>query len=446
MQTKNESRINCIIRVCRRVVIIVIWMSFAIVPFAILTDLTQGEKVQWSWALSILEFLKECNFMGVRYTDAEKILTSSVGILVTTVSLIITIGTNISQRSEQRMYGIPRKEITKEKTSPAFKGLRRVTYVAPVVMIACLLFKWIITGYVVMGYIYLFLLYYCYINGQTYGRTRTLNKVVDILLNCFSLYEQNKENCIMQYQLHLEDIRSSIPKESAWCDIELLYKNLIQKLIDEINRAGERNKKKEWTSEEIFMICYWFFKIIYMENNGDEYKYPALKLLKANVTEIEEKEDIDFESDISIKNITLWAMLCAKFEDCTAEEIIELLVWFLDFSTRSGRNIENGGEEISSSIIDEHNGMLLIMIENWLNQHWDFAEVKIIRWLNKLWEKGNTFFKGKYDKRINRYLELYKELFNEEVWKLNDYVKNLKCDKMNGTDSSKIVSIIRYFK
>lgn len=288
---------------------------------------------------------------GITYDGAYDILSSYAGILMTMISLFLTINIQSAERSEKKVYGIPRKELQEEGHARWYILLRNMVWASPLLFLICLNIRCCFTGYFVLVYCYVFLRVHYNRHRNSYKIDGNRKAVVQKLAACLSDRQIGAEQ-ILQYRLLLENIGRSAQEDGNWLEMETLY--------------GQLLKWKDYSEEETYIISYYFSSIIFGKCNKNQAVFIQMlkRYMKETDCEIAQQDGIPDK-----KWPVLWAML--KFACCEAEEefLVLFLKWFLDFTKRSGIVIDTTGNRLPQLALNEQAGMLLLLSEYRLRQN-----------------------------------------------------------------------------
>lgn len=117
---KNTLRKRAILGFAIGIAIVLLIVAFCL-------DLTYYNVIKCKCMLSFFGFVKSLmEPVGFRYSKALDILTRNVGVLVTTFSLILTMGVNIANRFEGKVFGITRQELYSSDIRKIYSNLRKI--------------------------------------------------------------------------------------------------------------------------------------------------------------------------------------------------------------------------------------------------------------------------------------------------------------------------------
>ncbi|MCD8326837.1 MAG: hypothetical protein LUC90_09235 [Lachnospiraceae bacterium] len=156
----NEKTMGVNVKKLRRYINSILMAIFLLLPGLVL-DFVHDQKITWNWATAVYECIRDCaRWAGLHYDNAFQVLSNNLGVLITIVSLFLTMNINIAERSEKKVFGISRKELEDQgmgRWIKFFRVMRVIGFLAPLLMIACIIERWCITGYLLLLFCYIFL-------------------------------------------------------------------------------------------------------------------------------------------------------------------------------------------------------------------------------------------------------------------------------------------------
>ena len=196
-----------------------VFFAFIILLDCVYHDLFYCEKLEGIW--NGLRSWKEKSFPMVTYRQSYEILRGTIGVLMTTISIFLTMTINIANRREQKVFGISRSKLTGTRMEVLYTWMRRWNCLSPVLMISFINISFCLSGYVVFFYCYLFSVLHYFLHRNSFSREKDrgylVNKIVQY--NDFDNDEKKK----MEYYLLLENMRKSIIKEGNWEEVSLYF-------------------------------------------------------------------------------------------------------------------------------------------------------------------------------------------------------------------------------
>lgn len=297
-----------------------------------------------------LKYLREwISLLGITYDGAFQILSGHAGMLTTMVSLFLTVNIQIAERSEKKIYGIPRKEMREVEQNQLYISMEQMACVAPLLFLVFLNFGFCFTGYFIFFYCYLFLFSYYYKHRSSYSTDYNQKAVLHKLDGCLSDEECDTEQ-ILQFRLLLENIGRSAEKEGNWLEMETLYYRLLE--CQNLN-----NGKK-------YIMSYYFYSTVFWKYSKNWLiSIQMLKRYMRKIDKISTEKDCIPDEDWPV----IWGMLKSVCCEADDEHLTVFLQWFLNVQERSSTAFTTE-KTLPISVIKEQSGMLLVLFEYRLRQ------------------------------------------------------------------------------
>jgi len=406
-----------------KIFITLLLVIIALMP-GVLLDVTYYGKINCIVLTWIVEGIKQCGYeCNVGYTQLFNFLNEQFGILITTLSIMISISVNLANRDENRVYGIQRQNLESEKKRSFYRVCTRAVFLAPPLMFMVINLRMTITGYSILVWCYVFLGYSYFKFHKSFDKKRDRDKMADVLIEC----SKSKGIGVDTYrQSLLDSVYNSTEKEKSWDGAAQLY----EAVIDKCN---------ELQPEQKFSLAYHFFDTVFMRTeigmkHGEEYltKY-IMKLMG---------KDIFDEGEYTV----LWAMLYCIFGVSGEEKIIRLLKWSIDLP-------QNWiGDTIYSHVIELENydkwlSLLLLQTEHWMQKN-TIKNDNIATNLSCIWNHGKRIFEERYEKvwtQCGKLVEPLERRKMEQVH-MDDSIRKLYCDYKYGYGRSIIYNVVRSMK
>ena len=355
--------------------------------------------------VAIINFFRNCGF---HYSNALTLLKGSFGILITAINLIFTLSVNIMDRSDKLIYGFSHRELNYWQENKVYHHMKRMTYFAPVLLVIAIILNWCITGYIILVFGYLFLLYNHMLYAGSYGRQKEREAVIDYLLHSVEKDMQGVNN-LAEYKELLEYMRRSIEKEGNWRDTAQLYKEL-------------KVKASELPNAIDIVLLYYFFEIVYTANSSSREDIP-MQQIKAQIKEVEGTDYV-----IEKEFVVLWGMWNAVFKKFSEENIIQFINWFSKGALRSYDMELSKGHNIEDDVWRSETGLFLIYIEYWL-QFDNTSKIGInVENVRKIWGLGKGFLKKQNNTLVEECFKAYADYFDEDTDKLRECYNTLQKD------------------
>lgn len=399
-----------------------------VILFSIVMDYVYKGLIERECIVDVYERLANIpKWMGLKYCKALEILNGVLGVLFTTFSLILNMGLNIANRSEHKIFGIPRKELEELRGERKVSLLRNIIYVFPLLMILCMNLGLCITGYVVLIFSYVFLIINYSLLGKSYDKEEKQQLVINGLLFFVEDKKYKQEDNLIRYQAMIEEIRKGILKEEGWRNGELLYKGFLGSI-----------EQYDYFSK--YILTYHFFDCLFYkgkERNYVEELKCVCEFVNRNEDEHLKRGQFDINDYSSLLGV--FNAIILRWDEY---ELINFLKWYFDYKSRSiYKNKLLYGDVDSGE--QERAGILLVFVEYWLwtNEKNVILNEKI---LEVLWEYGKNFLK-----REEKLLEIIAKLISVDGRKGQDIlqkcIENLREDSNKNRQRSLICHIINNF-
>lgn len=325
----------------------------------------------------IVNFLRGLSALGITYKGALDILDSNVGVLMTMVSLFLTMGINIAERSEKKVYGILRKELPYSNGRGSYHYAHKINYVAPVLMLFFLNISFCVSGYLLFVYCYYFLVRYYLSHENSYSKENTCSAAAAKLANYIKTPSDDiRLDDLQQYKIQLESVGRSIEDNGDWQDAEELF----SKLIENVSWEGVEKK---------FLVCLYFYRIVYWKrskrNSTACLQVLKNKVMEADILSVEEKR---FEEQLWPG---LWAMFKVVVMEAEEIELEDLFRWMLNYVGRERAVVNRTGKGLSYEVIAEEIGMILVLMEQRIRCK-SLESILLVEQLRVLWDNGKRAF------------------------------------------------------
>lgn len=374
---------------------------------------------------------------GINYKGLLEILKNNFGILVTSISIILTINIQSLNRSEGRAFGLKRAEFDFSKRWTVYKYARRIVFCAPFIMIVAIILNACILGYFVLILCYLFIIMAYLLFESSFTPEADWNRIVQKM--CADVPEDIRDyDDTVLYRMLLNRMRHWNDREEEWEGAHYLFEKLLYDL------KGCSIKKR-------YILCCLFYEQMYVRNCGTNCERAVYELTEY----ITKKDRYGWDED---SYALLWGMLHQLLTDGNSRCIFSFFKWYMDFTARYQKLSEKSLSKDDINDFDNRandfmqhmsmqTGILLIEFEGYLNRHIKREEISSEAWakLPVLWENGkgilaeqNSTFREKY-REYNRSCNLHSE-------ELETWLKNLKSDFQYGTERSLVVCYLKMIR
>lgn len=314
--------------------------------------------------------------LGITYTAAFGILNSNVGVLMTMVSLFLTMNINLAERSEKKIYGITYKEIQNVDTNPTYRNMKRISYIAPVLMLIILNLHCCIMGYLLFVYCYGFLIYHYYLHASSFSRKTLREKVARKLLSYLPVHEQWRADDIQQFDMYLYEVGKSIENEGNWQGVAAVYENLVE-------------FSKPYPAMHKVTIYSHFYRVVYWNQKNPNFMAVFL-LWKMWLDKLDnwigENEELS-EDEWAL----FWGMMQVVVSDASEEQLKQFFDAFLQFKNRSRSTIQMDGKRLSNRVLHEQSCAILILLERRMRTS-PFQNEELLTYVKALFAQGERIF------------------------------------------------------
>lgn len=374
---------------------------------------------------------------GITYNGVLGTLKNNFGVLVTSISVIITLSIQNLNRSEGRTFGLKRFEFDVSKRRIVYTYTRRMVFFAPFIMIAAVMLNACILGYSVLFFCYLFLILSFLWFESSFTPEKDWDRIFEKMYRKMPYDPTDYEDTIA-YELLLSGMRQWNDREGEWEGTHYLF----DKLLSCPEKCSFKKK---------YILCCFFYEMMYVRNSGAECERAAYELM-----EYVTKRDIEGWDDNCY--LLLWGMMHCLFMNGGSEYILYFFKWYMDFPARYRnllltltnkdhiRDVENRINDFFQNV-PRQTGILLIEFEEYLNRQMEQEEINMEIWekLPQLWTKGKDILSEDKDKKKFRedYLEIYRSCsLNADEFEKR--MQNLLLDYRYGTGRSQVVFFLKY--
>lgn len=296
-----------------REIMVALLEYLSILIVGLLIDLGYKGIIRCTLLTEIIDALKWiAHVLGISYSAANGVLSDNLGILVTFVGLMITVGIHIVTRSENKLYGIPRLKWEEKKRAGKYRRITRMFFLSPVLLFVAVNCGFCVTGYmiVVFGYAFLAISYFRFSESFNSEKNEKMavKKLVDIADS-----DDNKK--LKEY---LEIIAAHIEKGKNMAAIGYLFEEMFRELT-----------KK--SLEIQFASCCSFFQTIYMRN--DLLRYHGLEIIENHIYMLEDR-GVDNEMR-EREYMMIWAMMSCIFSNSYADIVNEFVDWCIELPKKN---------------------------------------------------------------------------------------------------------------
>lgn len=362
---------------------------------------------------------------GVTYQGALDILNGTVGVVMTMVSLFLATSINLAQRRGDHIYGIPRSEL--EDVQPRhYSGTRRLSYIAPLLVILFLNLSWCITGYLLYLYCYSFYFMYYHMHEQSYNENRNQSAVVKKIIR---EYDNNIDDRLLAVQIIFEKMRNSVSVENNWSEMGTIYKKVMGSVPrDDVN--------------QMYGLSGEFFYILFFHESC-MHELEAQKFIRDFIGDFDRKKHVKV---LDAEWAKLFAILEIAIMDMSEAGLIKLLIWLQNFTYRKkvlqqwneknrSQCRENVAQEIDSQTIQIQRTLICILLECRFQYSSRGVNTLLTAQVAKEhWQAINT---AEYFDSFKSYKDI---TFHHPMIYLSDIIESLKGDYENGTSVSMLVN------
>lgn len=291
-----------------------------------------------------VEQLIECGRQcGVTYADLYNLLGGYMSVLLTVAGMIITGRINLSNRLEQTVHGIRRKELYSiTRFGKAMADSYVGTFVAPAWMVYALIRKYCFTAYFILGMLFIQFLISTVLLAFTYSRERDYEKLRKKIFH--SLKKVKKMKDFRAYDELLDQMHLSLSDTANWDELNRLFLDILYG-IDE---------KEELL--KVYKTCHDFLDRLYATKNSK-------RLIKLAISYTEE---LNAQNSLSNKyRWAYWSVLDCVYQNCSEEELDYYLDNLFQLLCIKGRRCDICSNLPVQDIEDIFN-MIMLQTEYWL--------------------------------------------------------------------------------
>ena len=386
-------------------------------------DIVYKNRISCGLCGKLIEFLKKFAISGITYQNAFRIIESNVGVLMTLVSFFLSLNVNIAERSEKKIYGIPRRDLELGKKMPVYKWVKRMSYLAPLWMLFFVNIQYCVSGYLVFFYSYLFLFLHYFLYENSFSQDKNREAVINRLLAYIPVSGQWSSNILVNCYLQLNAIANSIEGD-CWQDVEVIGLELFKC----IPREGTVN---------LYIMSNQFTQVIYYTggNSNTDFRMHFLKEFLTEFDSEAEKKGIEAEWPL------WWGVLKCVIEKSSEAELIDFLETYLDYSVRSRLQISKFGKELNITIMQKQTVLLLVLIEYRLRVH-GLEQQRLKELIDSLWHQGKAEFLKDDNDDWTDVVQLEKEAISSDGGGWEDIIEDMVSDCQNNTQKSMIANIL----
>lgn len=323
-------------------IIFILWC--ALILLAIQVDKEYYNRYGGIFSGIVALLAKKGHAWGIDYTFLYEALGGYSSILLTVVGMIVTGWLSLSERLEQTVYGIRRRELL----ANSFAGKCMVdsfigVFFTPVWMMYAVIRRYCFTAYFIIGLIFLqfllsnILLAFTYSRNQDYIRIN--KKIVYNMKN--AVRAENFDN----FDKLLDRIEVSLEENTDWNEMNTLF------------LAGIREAEiKE--AHELYRICNKFLTAIYAKRNRER----ITDLARFCIQEIDRGYRAVDEEKTELMYLTV---LDCLWQHCTEKQICLCVNRLLDMFSLNGVS-DYAGVNLPVVWLEDIFAMIALQMEYWL--------------------------------------------------------------------------------
>lgn len=400
----------------------VLWlMIFTIIPWIL--DLTYYGIIRCRYCISVLEIITYVpRFFGMSHKELWEFVTSGVGVVITIVSIFFTFAFGLYDRFEEKIFGIPRKELLVEERKDRFYGqVRWMVIILPVYMVFSVCLKACAVSYclLLLSYVLLVIMYSRY--RKSYMEEAMMAALCQKLLRAFRDLDSVKDMGPWRefYQI-LDDIHGFVKKERDWSRVQKLF----FRFLDEVRQEDD---------DVCFVTVYYFMSFVFGWKNP-VHEFDAFRIVEQYMGHMK-YDGTRYDYADSKDAALLWGMLAALIPHAKEDELVNFFEYFSDFENRSRYRIQREGVELSEYICQKESAMVLMAFEEWLVKN-DSEKRELAVMANKIYIRGKSFFSVDAESGLRDTILLYgyiheNPMFIETVLKIFEKEDSEKFKKSN---------------
>ncbi len=399
-----------------------LWLIIiTIIPWIL--DLTYYGIIRCKFCILFLEIIA-CvpRYFGMSHKELWEFITSAVGVVITIVSIFFTFAFGLYDRFEEKIFGIPRKELLmEEKDEHRFETVRWMLIILPVYLVFCVSFKACIVSYclLLISYVLLVIMYFGY--RKSYIEDIMVKSLCRKILRAFRDLDNIKNmGPWKEFYWILDDIHEFVKKERDWNHVRQLF----FRFLDEVRQEDDN---------VCFATVYYFMSIVFGWKNP-VHEFDAFRLVEQYMGHVKYDRARHDYADAK-DEVLLWGMLAALIPYAKEGELINFFEYFSDFENRSRYRIQRDGVELSEYICQKESAMILVAFEEWQEKN-DSEKRTLAVMANKIYIRGKVFFSVNAQSRQRDTILLYGQIhenpvFIENILKILENEDSEKFKKSN---------------
>ncbi len=408
-QRKVSHKIFSIVGISIKKIVVVLIM---LLPGMLLDIMYHKEYFNIAYIKELVNIIS--NITGIKYYEALKILGGTVGVVLTMVNLFLATGINLAQRREDDIYGIPRSELEGLQTN-RYTYTRRVTYVAPLLIIIFLNLSMCISGYLLYVYCYAFYLMHFRMHEQSYNIDYKRSIVVSSIIE---QYKNSTDGNLVDLQVIIEKMGLHARTEKNWNDMVIIYRRMMEEL-------GQVDL------QSIYSISGEFFYYLFF--HGDiKYGMEAQRFIRDLVSDFDKKNHPTVQDKEWVKFYSIIEMAVMYMNEA---DLISLLEWLENFVNRKKELSRRCSKKLDPHTIQLQRTLICVLLECRFRYCSCEEYVSLASVAKKTWLAINT---TKYFIELKLYDQLRK---HNAIVDIKNVIETLESDYKKRTRVSTLAKI-----
>ncbi len=284
--------------------IVIFWLILAL-----FLDAVHYRLITCEWILKLWRWLSDLT--GITYQSALDVLSGNAGTVMTLVSMFLTIGISIAERQTEHLYGIPWSELEPFQEN-GYKYARKISHVAPLLIVIILNLSLCMTGYLLYVYCYAFYFMYYRTHEQSYDRERNQYLIVKKI---YTEYEEGRGAGLLAVRALFERMGNEAEKANNWNEMRMIYNKMMRECY-------------KYNAESVHDIAGSFFSIIFFKGS---HEFETRKFVRDFMTDFDKHRHDEIMDKDWVEIFSIFEVIIMNMEE---DKLIGMLESADDFSSR----------------------------------------------------------------------------------------------------------------
>lgn len=343
-----------------------------LIALAMQVDIEYHSKKGTFFSGVVAFFVDVGHALGISYAFLYEAMGGYSSIILTVVGMVVTGWISLSERLDQIVYGIRRRELFANRfagkcLADSFIGV----FCTPAWMAFVVICKYCFTAYFILGLIFIQFLISNILLATTYSRNKDYIRMNKKL--AYSIKTAVKAEEYDGFSRLLDRIECSIEENTDWNEINTLF-------LDCIKRAKIRDEHK------LYRISSGFLTRVYAQRNQERMPDLAIRCLQ----EISKGYRI---GDDGKTKLMYWTVLDCLYQNCTEKQICLYVNRLLDLFFLNG-TADYEWVNLPVAWLEEIFAMLALQTERWMQLN-DSRQKNFEKTFGKMIELGEAVYLSK---------------------------------------------------